>query len=87
MTGLSAVAGASGEADTRALYEEARRGRTERDSAEPVESSAEDTRATESAAKAAEFDRQDHERDAQEERSQQEQARETESGSLLDVVG
>lgn len=87
MTGLSAVAGASGEADTRALYEEARRARTELDSAEPVEDPAEDTRATESAAKAAEFDRQDHERDEREDQAQQEQARETASGSLLDVVG
>ena len=82
MTGVGALAGASGDAQTRALSEDARRARVEHDAAQAADPPPAEARTTESAVKETEFGRQDHER----EQAEQEAPREQDPGSLLDVV-
>ena len=82
MTGLGAVAGAPGDAQTRALQEEARRARAETDAARAAEPPPAEVRTTESAVRQSEFDRQDEKRP----KDEQEHRDSTDRGSLLDVV-
>ena len=82
MTGLGAVAGAPGDAQTRALHEEARRARAETDATRAAEPPPAEARTTESAVRETEFDRQDEEPP----KDEQEQRDSADRGSLLDLV-
>ena len=82
MTGLGAVAGAPGDAQTRALDAEARKSRAETDATRAAEPPPEEARTTEAAVREAEFDRQDEERPE----AERQQNGAHDKGSLLDVV-
>jgi Flp pilus assembly protein TadD len=83
MTGLSAVAGAPGDAYVRVQLEEARKARAEHDSTKAAEPPPAEARTTESAVHETKFDRQDHEREQAEQEAHEEQ---TARGSLLDEM-
>ena len=82
MTGVGAVAGASGDALVRAQSEDARRARAENDAARAGDPPPAEARTTESAVQESELGRQDYQREP----AEQETGQTTGQGSLLDVV-
>ena len=94
MTGLSAIAGAAGEADARTLTEEVRKAREDRAAAQAADPTQEDLRTTESAVQETKFERQDDPREQTEEQARTpdrqaqmaDQSSADGTGSLLNIL-